>query len=72
MTRKEYKELRAALADYIASEGCSCCRNIEAHDEAAARLAKLLKVPRYSDGSGYDFYRFARKEGKKGGKKNGA
>lgn len=52
-------ELRRALADYMRTEGCSCCRNNEAHAEAEARLAKLLKVPRYEDGSGYDFGRYA-------------
>ena len=51
-------EIRRALADYIASEGCSCCRNVERHDEAAQRLALLLDVPRYDDQCGFDFYRF--------------
>jgi len=53
------KEIRQALADYIQSEGCSCCRNINAHRDAAARLAKLLKIPKYKDGSGYNFNKFA-------------
>ena len=52
-------EIRNALADYIRAEGCSCCRDIDAHEAAKVRLAKLLNVPRYSDGSGYDFYKFA-------------
>jgi len=50
--------LRRAFADYVASEGCSCCQNTEAHEKAARRIAKLLDVPSYSDGSGYDFLRF--------------
>ena len=33
MTYKERKELRAAVADYMSSEGCSCCQNVEAHPE---------------------------------------
>lgn len=49
------KELRKALGEYIESEGCSCCENIEDHKEAAEKLAKLLNVPKYKDGSGYDF-----------------
>lgn len=53
--------IRQALADYIYSEGCSCCRNQEKHDEAKAELANLLRVPSYSDGSGYDFYQFRRR-----------
>jgi len=52
-------EIRRAFADYVASEGCSCCQNTEAHEKAARRLGKLLKVPRYRDGSGYQFGRFA-------------
>lgn len=53
--------VRQAVADYMYSEGCSCCRG-KSHDEDAARLAKLLKVKKYSDGSGYDFYRYRSKQ----------
>lgn len=52
------KELRNAVADYMTSEGCSCCRDIEAHDRHTKRLAELLDVPMYEDGSGYNFYQF--------------
>jgi methionine aminopeptidase len=52
------REVRRALAEYMRTEGCSCCRDIEGHAVAAARLAKLLRVPRYSDGSGFNFSRF--------------
>ena len=51
-------EIRRAFADYVVSEGCSCCRNIDAHEAAAAQLAKLLRVRKYDDGSGYDFSRY--------------
>ena len=47
--------LRTAVADYMSSEGCSCCRDSEAHREHEKALGKLLKVKKYSDGSGYDF-----------------
>ena len=50
-------ELLRAVADYIGSEGCSCCRGDD-HDVHQERLAKLLGVPKYRDGSGYDFSRF--------------
>ena len=50
--------MRRAFADYVASEGCSCCQNTEAHEKAAKRIAKLLDVPKYADDSGYDFLRF--------------
>lgn len=48
-----------ALADYMRYEGCSCCRNQMKQDEAKAKLAGLLGVPMYDDGSGYDFNQFA-------------
>jgi hypothetical protein len=54
---KKLKEIRNALADYMASEGCGCCRNQGAHTEAATRLAKLLRVPKY-DGGGHQFAKF--------------
>jgi len=60
---KEFEQLRQAVADYMRSEGCSCCRDDDKHDEAKARLAALLNVPKYSDGSGYDFYQFCSKKG---------
>ncbi len=56
--RRLKAELRKAVADYMGSEGCSCCRNTEEHELNAARLAKLLNVRKYPDGSGYDFSRY--------------
>jgi hypothetical protein len=50
--------LRRAVADYMWSEGCGCCSDREAHKDHATQLAKLLRVPMYEDGSGYDFRRF--------------
>jgi hypothetical protein len=50
--------VRRAFADYVASEGCDCCKNAEKHDAAMKRLARLLDIPPYSDKSGYDIYRF--------------
>jgi hypothetical protein len=41
------------------SEGCSCCQDIEAHKKHKEALAKILNVPEYDDGSGYDFYQYA-------------
>jgi len=55
-------EIRRAVADYMESEGCSCCRGSD-HPEHAKRLAKLLRVPKYSDGSGYNFGKFASPRG---------
>lgn len=63
MKKDELNALRNAFADYVASEDCSCCRNIESHDAAAERMAILLDVPRYKDDSGWNFRKFAsRKE----------
>lgn len=56
--KNELREIRAAVADYMQSEGCSCCRDNQGHEENAKKLAKLLKVPKYKDGSGYDFSKF--------------
>ena len=55
------KAVRRAVADYMRSEGCNCCRDQEAHTENEKRLAKLLGVARYSDGSGYNFPRWRSK-----------
>ena len=49
------EEVRRVIADYMWSEGCSCCQNVEDHDREKLELAKLLKVEPYSDGSGADF-----------------
>ena len=56
-------ELRNAIADYVCSEGCTCCQDIEAHTKAKERIAKLLRVPKYKDGSGYNFRSFRTKAG---------
>jgi methionine aminopeptidase len=56
------QEIRQAVADYMRSEGCSCCQNISDHRKHKERLAKLLKVPKYDDDSGYDFDKFKSKE----------
>jgi hypothetical protein len=53
--------IRSAVADYMFSEGYSCCEDSEAHDRHEKVLAKMLQVPSYTDGSGYDFYRFRTK-----------
>lgn len=55
------KTLRAAIADYMKSEGCGCCGDRQAHCEHQAKLGKLLGVPKYRDGSGYDFSKYATK-----------
>ena len=53
----ELAKVRQAVADYMGSEGCGCCQKTFEHDAHTAALGKLLKVKKYSDGSGYDFRR---------------
>jgi hypothetical protein len=54
---KEY-DIRHAVADYIASEGCGCCSDREGHKIAEARLAIMLGVEKYADGSGFNFNQY--------------
>jgi hypothetical protein len=62
---KEAKELkskmRRAFANYRSSEGCGCCEGSK-HEEHEQAIAKLLGVPKYKDGSGYDFSKYQEKE----------
>lgn len=58
MTREERNRLRRAVANYMQSEGCCCCSDYEQHQLDRGVLAKLLRVPMYKDGSGYDFTRY--------------
>ena len=51
-------EVRKALASYMESEGCECCQDTERHKVNEERLARLLDVPKYKDGSGWDFNKF--------------
>ena len=55
-------DVRQAVADYMRTEGCSCCRDYEGHKINEARLGKLLKVKKYDDGSGYDFSKYRSKQ----------
>lgn len=56
------KKMREAIANYMQSEGCSCCRDCEAHAENTEAIAKLLNVKKYDDGSGYDFGKYRTKQ----------
>ena len=56
MTIKE--KIRQAVADYMYSEGCSCCRDIDAHIEHEKVLAELLDVKLYEDGFGFNFDKY--------------
>lgn len=54
------KKLREAVANYMQSEGCSCCQGDD-HKEHEAIIAKLLGVRKYSDGSWYNFGKYESK-----------
>ncbi len=56
--------IRRAIANYMRSEGCSCCQDYDNHEKYKARIGKLLNVPKYSDDSGYDFSQFRSKDKK--------
>ena len=72
MKTRERDELRRAVADYMQSEGCSCCQDDVAHAQAEEELARLLDVPRYSDDSGFNFDQFAtRPQGEAWAKRDG-
>lgn len=61
MKQTKIDKIKTALANYMFSEGCSCCRDIEAHKKHEEELAKLLGVENYEDGSGYDFSKYRSK-----------
>ncbi len=55
---EEYKaNIRRAIADYMYSEGCACCEGKD-HKDHAEKIAKLIDVPKYEDGSDYNFSQF--------------
>jgi hypothetical protein len=56
------KTVRRMIADYMRTEGCDYCQDIDGHKVAKERLTKLLNVSMYDDESGYDFRRFRSKE----------
>lgn len=55
-------DVRRLVADYIGSEGCSCCEDASHKEEHLPALAKALGVPMYHDKSGYNFPRFKTKK----------
>lgn len=56
LTRKA-SEVREQVAKLYCASGCSCCRDDEGWNAATAALGEALVIPKYEDGSGYDFYR---------------
>lgn len=57
MNEKTFKEkVLQAFVEYKKSEGCDCCQDIDKHQEAEEKLAKLLDVEKSKDG--YNWNRF--------------
>lgn len=48
--------LRDLVATLWCASGCSCCRDDDAWEKASHELAELFGIPKYDDGSGYDWY----------------
>lgn len=53
--------IREAIANYMFSEGCSCCQGND-HNDHAKKIAELLDVPMYDDGYGYNFNLYQTKQ----------
>jgi len=51
-------QLRVAVADYMYSEGCSCCQNEELHREDTKLLGELLDVPKFAESDVPNFRMF--------------
>lgn len=51
------RRLRAAVALYMKSEGCSCCEGWN-HDAHARNLANLLDMDIHDDGSGVEYEKY--------------
>jgi hypothetical protein len=47
---------RAWVSALYCASGCSCCRDDDGWEAASEVLAGLLDIPKYGDGSGFDFY----------------
>lgn len=53
-------EIRQAVAAYMNTEGCNCCEAYD-HKENGEKLAILLDVEKYEDGSGYNWFKYTEK-----------
>jgi len=55
--RADIDKIRTAVADYISSEGCACCRGSD-HEKHQDIIGELLGIEKFDDDSGYDFYKY--------------
>jgi len=50
----DVEKIRTAVADYMQTEGCSCCRGVD-HEKNQGVIGEMLGVERYDDDSGWNF-----------------
>ncbi len=64
LTRAQKTALRRAIADYMQSEGCSCCSDYEAHEKHNHVLGELLGIRPLKERGDiyYDFTKFRTKQ----------
>jgi len=55
------KEVRELIANYMRSEGCSCCSDSEAHYINKKLLGELLDCGKYDGEDDYNFHQYATK-----------
>jgi hypothetical protein len=53
---KKSDKIRLLVVQLYCASGCSCCRDDEEWKRCGDALGRLLDIPPYGDGSGFDFY----------------
>lgn len=53
---RQIAQVRVDVAKLYCASGCSCCRDDEGWSAASNALGQALAIPKYEDGSGYNFY----------------
>jgi hypothetical protein len=54
---QEIEKIRLEVAKLYCASGCSCCRDDDNWYKSAENLANILDIPKFEDGSGFDFYK---------------
>lgn len=54
--RVAMEKVRLIVAKLYCASGCSCCRDNEEWNKATNELGEILKIPKFNDDSGYDFW----------------
>ena len=56
------KEILELIANYMRSEGCTCCQNREEHEDVKRRLGELLDCGKYDGEDEYNFNQYTTKD----------